>query len=93
MPGFDRTGPMGHGPMSGRGFGPCGRGMGFRRGFGRGFGLGRGFGWQYAEQPYREPLTLTKEEQQKILKSELEAIEAEKEQVEKKLNELNEAQK
>ena len=32
MPGFDRTGPMGQGPTSGRGFGPCGRGYGFRRG-------------------------------------------------------------
>ena len=33
MPGFDRTGPTGYGPMTGRGFGPCGygRGRGFRR--------------------------------------------------------------
>ena len=33
MPGQDRTGPLGQGPLTGRGFGPCGRG--FRRGFGR----------------------------------------------------------
>ena len=35
MPGFDRTGPTGRGPMTGRGMGPCGGGMarGFRRGF------------------------------------------------------------
>ena len=26
MPRFDGTGPMGRGPMTGRGFGPCGRG-------------------------------------------------------------------
>jgi len=26
MPGFDKTGPMGQGPMTGRGFGPCGLG-------------------------------------------------------------------
>jgi len=32
MPGYDRTGPMGNGPMTGRGFGPCGCG---RRGFHR----------------------------------------------------------
>jgi hypothetical protein len=49
MPGFDRTGPMGAGPGSGRGLGPCGAGR--RRGFDRGFyrgawgrGRGRGFG-------------------------------------------------
>ena len=56
MPGGDRTGPMGRGPMSGRALGYCagydspgftkgvprGRGFGFGRGFGR--GLGRGFG-------------------------------------------------
>lgn len=55
MPGGDRTGPLGFGPMSGRAAGYCagypvpgyahpwgGRmGMGFRRGFGR--GAGRGF--------------------------------------------------
>lgn len=50
MPGGDRTGPMGAGPMTGRGAGICaGTGMpgytshGFGRGFGRGMG-GRGFG-------------------------------------------------
>ena len=28
MPGFNRTGPFGYGPMSGKGMGPCGRGFG-----------------------------------------------------------------
>ena len=56
MPGFDRSGPMGAGRMTGWGRGWCrrpaetmvpqgygtGRGMGFRRGFGRGFGRGAG---------------------------------------------------
>jgi hypothetical protein len=42
MPGFDGTGPQGRGPMTGRGFGPCGSGRAFRRGFGRSYG--RGFG-------------------------------------------------
>jgi hypothetical protein len=40
MPNKDKTGPLGQGPTTGRGFGPCGKGKG--RGFG--FGLGRGFG-------------------------------------------------
>ncbi len=33
MPRFDGTGPMGHGPRTGRGFGPCG----CRAGYGRRF--------------------------------------------------------
>lgn len=59
MPGGDRTGPMGLGPMTGRGAGYCagfgvpgymnpyyGRGFG---GWGRGRGGGRGWGcWSYA---------------------------------------------
>jgi len=32
MPQLDKTGPMGEGPGTGRGFGPCGAGM--RRGWG-----------------------------------------------------------
>ncbi|NMB92050.1 MAG: DUF5320 domain-containing protein [Parcubacteria group bacterium] len=31
MPRFDGTGPMGLGPRTGRGLGPCGRGYGYRR--------------------------------------------------------------
>ena len=51
MPGGDRTGPVGAGPMTGRAAGYCaGYGVpGFMnaipgRGFGMGFGRGRGFG-------------------------------------------------
>jgi len=58
MPGGDRTGPMGIGPMTGRAAGYCagysapgyinpiyGRGeFGYGRGRGRGFGRGRGWG-------------------------------------------------
>ena len=60
MPGGNRTGPAGMGPMTGRGAGFCagyaapgcanpvggrGYGIGFGRGMGRGRGFGRGFGW------------------------------------------------
>ena len=59
MPGGNRTGPAGMGPMTGRGAGFCagfgapgyanpvgGRGFfGRGRGMGRGRGFGRGFGW------------------------------------------------
>ena len=59
MPGGDRTGPMGMGPMTGRAAGYCagygvpgymnpsvgfGRGRGFGMGRGRGMGWGRGWG-------------------------------------------------
>ena len=63
MPGFDRTGPMGAGPMTGGARGLCnpatretarayvgygyGRGMGLRRGFRGGYGPGRGWGRGY----------------------------------------------
>ncbi len=49
MPGGDRTGPTGMGPMTGRGAGYCSgypnpgyAGFAFGRGFGAGFGGGRG---------------------------------------------------
>ncbi|MBN2190293.1 MAG: DUF5320 domain-containing protein [Candidatus Aureabacteria bacterium] len=50
MPGFDGTGPLGRGPMTGGGRGLCVLPEGTFRGnagiryFGRGFGYGRGFG-------------------------------------------------
>jgi len=70
MPGADRTGPMGAGPMTGRGMGDCASinaprtGMG-RGGFGRGMGMGRGFrnrffaGGETAPQAPVEPLNKT----------------------------------
>ena len=48
MPGRDRTGPMGAGPMTGWGDGDCteqdAAAYSPRRSFGRSFGRGRGFG-------------------------------------------------
>lgn len=49
MPGGDRTGPLGLGPMTGRAVGYCAgySGPGFANpgpGYGRGFGFGRGWG-------------------------------------------------
>ena len=43
MPGFDRTGPLGLGPRTGWGLGPCGGGRAWGRG-GRGRWFGRFFG-------------------------------------------------
>ncbi|MHA1671064.1 MAG: DUF5320 domain-containing protein [Promethearchaeota archaeon] len=68
MPGGDRTGPRGQGPMTGRGLGYCagydspgftagagyGLGRGYGRGYGRGWGRGRGYGmgWGYRDPYY-----------------------------------------
>jgi hypothetical protein len=49
MPGGDRTGPLGAGPMTGGGFGYCGGTSYSRGGFGGrqgGFGRGGGRGWR-----------------------------------------------
>jgi hypothetical protein len=78
MPGQDGTGPMGLGPLTGRGMGPCGGGM--RRGFGRRFGRGTGF---------KPRVALTKDDEKKILEAELREIEAEKQEIEKRLKETN----
>lgn len=62
MPGGDRTGPVGMGPMTGRGVGYCAGyrvpgyanpmpGRGWGRGAGFGCGWGRGAGWRWAD-PY-----------------------------------------
>lgn len=75
MPGFDRTGPLGASPMTGRGFGPCGLGLGWRRGFGPGRGLGRYFGWGWPADPKGTRQALA--EYKQALKEELEDVEKE----------------
>ena len=77
MPKFDRTGPQGLGPMTGRGLGPCGRGLGMGFGRGRGRGLGRYFGWNTPQ---------TEEEKVENLKAYKKALQEEMEDVEKELS-------
>ncbi len=81
MPNRDGTGPMGQGPLTGRGMGPC-RG-GFRRGIGlgRGFGIGRGLGLRQ----YAEP---TKEEEKAYLEAELKSAEEDIKEIKKRLAEI-----
>lgn len=67
MPKFDGTGPRGEGPMTGRGFGPCGGGFG--RGNGRGFGFRRFFS--------KKELSQDLESYRDELKAELNAVEEE----------------
>ncbi|WP_457571626.1 DUF5320 domain-containing protein [Desulfovulcanus sp.] len=96
MPGFDGTGPMGQGPMTGRGLGRCtgfAGGGGFRRGFGlgmgRGFGrgLGRRFGWG-AGYGYAPVAPVTPEEEKSLLTNQISALENQLEYLKKRLGEI-----
>ena len=88
MPGFDQKGPAGLGAGTGRGMGPCGRGMAFGRGMGAGMGRragrGRGFCWNYCPEP--EPMS--KEAQKQLLEAELKRIDAEKTEITRRLTSL-----
>lgn len=80
MPRFDGTGPLGAGPMTGRGFGPCGLGLGWRRRFGGGRGLGRYFGWNWPSTDNEARQSL--KEYKQSLKEELEDVEKEEKELE-----------
>lgn len=72
MPNGDGTGPRGMGQLTGKGLGPCG--CKIRRGLGR--------------RCLSKPINLTKDEEKKILQENLKDIEAEKEAIQKRLEEL-----
>jgi len=86
MPRFDGTGPLGYGPGTGWGLGPCGGGMAYgRRGGGgrlvrRGLGIGQGFGWRRFWGYYPNSVPSKKEEREMLseeaglLEQELKAI-------------------
>ena len=86
MPGMDKTGPLGTGPI-GRGLGPCGGGTGggWRRG---GFGFERGFGRGRANWP----ISITAEDEKAQLENEKKWLEQYLETVDKRINELGTSQ-
>jgi len=101
MPGFDGTGPMGAGSMTGRGLGNCisagsrirpgtgrGMGLGFRRGFGR--GMGRGFGRGMNSIPnYNMPAyQMNSADELNMLKAEAEALKQDMESINMRIKEL-----
>lgn len=74
MPKFDGTGPWGYGPVTGWGMGHCGNG--------RRCGSGRGFGQGFRQRPWtKEDAISALEDEEKMLKQELEEIQKEKEYV------------
>jgi len=85
MPGQDRTGPLGQGPLTGRGLGPCGRGMG------RSFGRGRGFGWRARTMqvmPIQQPAVITEKQEKEFLEQELSALKEEMKEIEERIKEI-----
>ena len=94
MPGQDRTGPNGQGPMTGRGLGYCSSynapgfaNAGFSRG--RGLGRGRGFAWRAKSfQQAIQPQVITEKEEKSYLQEELKLLKEEMQEIEKRLKEL-----
>ncbi len=93
MPGFDRTGPLGRGAMTGRRMGYCAnvseeagvfRGRGFGAGYGRGRGFGRGFG--YGRNFYNQELSDVSEKT--ILENEINTLKDQLMSLEKQLSDL-----
>lgn len=82
MPGFDRTGPLGQGPLTGRGLGPCGgaRAWGRPR-FGLFWGR-RSWGVPY-QRVDSQSETQTLEDEAKALEEELTAIKERLEEIKK----------
>jgi len=89
MPAMNGTGPQGQGPMSGRGLGPCGQGMGWRgkSGFGGGWrqgfsrGMGKFFGWNLPQSKVDQKQSLAN--YKKALEDELEVVKKEEEDLNK----------
>ncbi len=107
MPGGDGTGPMGAGPMTGRGMGYCAvrAGFGFmnRIGFGRGWGCGRGFGmgWRNRVSAFaagrsmgfgRGRVAWTSEDELSALQQEADAMQADLNDIRSRIEQLKSAQ-
>lgn len=100
MPGFNGTGPLGQGAVTGRGMGRCtgavpadavparGFGLGMGRGFGR--GRGRGFGpvpmsaWHGYARPATEQV-----DEKTILENQIKGLQNQLEMLNKRLNEIS----
>ena len=83
MPRYNGTGPLGQGPGTGWGMGPCGAGIGWRKGFGQGYGRRNSWGCRAPYQPQ-----MTEKEEKEILEEEAEILEDELKSIKKRLTEL-----
>ncbi|HOT63497.1 MAG TPA: DUF5320 domain-containing protein [Treponemataceae bacterium] len=94
MPNRNGTGPLGAGPLTGRGMGPCGgygrasygRGLGMGFGGGRGFGFGRGRGWF----PFANTNgAISADDEKQALNSQISLLTEEIDAIKKRIEELN----
>jgi hypothetical protein len=79
MPGYNGTGPNNAGPMTGRGFGPCGKGMGLGRPCGRAYGFGNQR-WNM--------VGFSKEEEKQVLQDEAKSLTEELSEINKRITEI-----
>lgn len=96
MPGMNKTGPMGNGPMTGRRMGLCsggknygafcGRSMG--RGFGNGAGFARGRGFGFNQNLCFNVQQTTPEQEEQFLKEQKEFLQSELEDINNRLENL-----
>lgn len=102
MPGSDRTGPVGRGPMTGRAAGFCAGypSPGYSQRFGRGWGrgMGRGFwgrGRRYWDREYfNPPINQLEPHEEKIyLENLIKNLENELQEVKNRLQELSKEKK
>ena len=82
MPMKDGTGPRGMGPKTGRGFGPCGYGLGWRNNDSPRRGLGSYFGF-YNQPQSKDEKRQALAEYKKALEEELEDINREEKDLDK----------
>jgi len=105
MPGGDRTGPLGEGPMTGGGFGYCGgynipgagymrpffgRGLGLGWGSGRGRRRGLGLGQRWGAPVYIYDAPYSGEYEAEMLRQQAKYLEGTLEQIKQRLTHLNE---
>ncbi|OGL52761.1 hypothetical protein A3K55_01380 [Candidatus Shapirobacteria bacterium RBG_13_44_7] len=81
MPNLDKTGPQGQGPMTGRGFGPCGSKVGWGKRICSGRGLGKYFRWNWPKTKKDQTKALA--EYKQALLEELEDVKKEEEELDK----------
>ena len=89
LPGRDGTGPLGRGPVTGRGTGFCSGG--YRRfgcGYGRGFGFRRAFG--PANLPYGRDF-YNADDEREFLTRQAEYLQRQAERINKRLSELDDS--
>ena len=96
MPGGDRTGPMGEGPMTGRGAGYCAgtTGVGYapRRGFR--LGLGRGFGgWGRGFAPLGQSADVDPASEKRFLKDRARFLQAEMDRIKGRVDAIESGEK